>query len=210
MSIGLRAIAASLAFVLLAAAPVPAQPPSSQTPTAPPNVAPPQPTDPAAMSPSAPVTLTGCLERGKAVPAESRPGAPPLPGAGQTPFVLRTLGPPSSSAPAASNPSATDPKAQPKAEHPVIYALVAAKDNVRFDAHVGHKVTLTGTLRAAMNQQPGMSNQGISPSTPSGSTGMETAPRPAGDPAAANAPTITQPIFVDSLTMVDTSCSESR
>ncbi len=81
---------------------------------------------------------------------------------------------------------------------------------MKLDQHVGHRVTITGTLKVATNQQPGLSNQGVSPSTPSGSTGMETMPKP--DPMApahGAVSSLAQPIFVDSLKMLEGGCKGS-
>ena len=91
----------------------------------------------------------------------------------------------------------------------MVYNLIASGPAVRLEQHVGHRVQLSGTLRMATNQQPGLSNQGVSPSTPSGSTGMETMPKP--DPMAAQAgmASVTQPIFVESLKMLDGGCKGS-
>ena len=148
----------------------------------PPNIAAPQtaPT-PQAAEPSAPVTLTGCLERSK----------PPNP-APTTAYVLR------------SEPSttATDARA-------VVYSLVANGPSVKLDQHVGHRVTITGTLKVDTNQQPGLSNQGVSPSTPSGSTGMETMPKPDPMAPAHAVSSLAQPIFVDSVKMLEGGCKGS-
>ena len=81
---------------------------------------------------------------------------------------------------------------------------------MKLDQHVGHRVTITGTLKVVTNQQPGLSNQGVSPSTPSGSTGMETMPKP--DPMApahGAVSSLAQPIFVDSLKMLEGGCKGS-
>lgn len=69
---------------------------------------------------------------------------------------------------------------------------------------------ITGTMRAVTNTQPVLSNHGVSPSTPSGSTGMETMPPP--DPIASSGavgPSVSQPIPVDSLKMLDGECKGS-
>jgi len=92
----------------------------------------------------------------------------------------------------------------------VVYNLIASGPAVRLEKHVGHRVQLSGTLRVATNQQPGLSNQGVSPSTPSGSTGMETMPKP--DPMAgaqSDAPSVAQPIFVEALKMIEGGCKSS-
>ena len=88
-----------------------------------------------------------------------------------------------------------------------MYNLISTGPSAPSHEHVGHRVQLTGTLRVVTNQQPGLSNQGVSPSTPSGSTGMETMPKP--DPMAgaqAGVPSVTQPILVESLKMLDGGC----
>ncbi len=177
---------------LAAAVLVFASPSKAQTPTTPPNVAAPQPTPapaPAAQT-SAPVTLTGCIERPKPQSYDSGKTPPPANVNPATAYVLRS-----------------EPAAGAAEGQGVVYNLISTGPAVRLAEHIGHRVQLTGTLRAATNQQPGLSNQGVSPGTPSGSTGMETMPKP--DPMAgaqAGVPSVTQPIFVESLKMLDGGC----
>jgi hypothetical protein len=173
--------------LLLTASPIAAQTPP---PTTPPNVAAPQPSpDPKTAPPSAPVTLTGCLERSKppsvtdAGRTQTPPSADPA-----TSFVLRTD----------ATPASTDRRG-------VVYKIIASGTSVKLDQHVGHRVEVTGTLQLATNQQPALSNQGVSPSTRSGSTGMETIPSPA-TASSGDTPSVTQPIFVESLKMIDATC----
>ena len=149
----------------------------------PPNIAaPPTAPSPQAAEASAPVTLTGCLERSKP------PNPPPA-----TAYVLRSE----------KGTTAADART-------VVYSLIANGPSVKLDQHVGHRVTITGTLRVATNQQPGLSNQGVSPSTPSGSTGMETLPKPDPmAPASSAVSSLAQPIFVDSLKMLEGGCKGS-
>jgi hypothetical protein len=165
-------------------------------PEAPPNIVMPQPTpDPGVAS--APVTLTGCLQR----PQATAPGQQDKPH-GVTPasaFVLRTAG----------------ASGQP----PVTYHLIASTKSIDLSSHLNHRVEITGTLRAATNKQPGMSNEGVSPSTPSGSTGVETIPQPPGDAPGHGEPgklssssasaghVVAQPLFVTSVKMIDAQCS---
>lgn len=171
--------------------------PSSATaqtppPPAPPNVAAPHPSpDPKAVAASAPVTLTGCLERSKPSSASAGPSTPATaPMNSPTMFVLRT-----------------NPTTPSSGGRGVVYNIVSLAPSVRLEAHVGHTVEVTGTLRMATNQQPGMSNEGVSPSTPSGSTGMETTPTSEPATAAQGAtPSVTQPLFVESLKMIDGAC----
>jgi hypothetical protein len=132
------------------------------------------------------VTLTGCLERSK--PAGVTDGRAQTPSTTKpaTAFVLRT-----------------DAATPANDSRGVVYKIISSGPSVRFDEHVGHRVEVTGTLQLATNQPPAMSNQGVSPSTPSGSTGMETIP--AAGPGG-QMPSVTQPIFVESLKMIDTAC----
>jgi hypothetical protein len=171
-----------------------ASPAKAQTPTTPPNIAAPQPTPAPAAPPSAPVTLTGCIERTKPQSLSDGGKTPPASNVNPaTAYVLR-----SEPAPGAAE------------SQPVVYHLISTGPAVRLAEHIGHRVQLTGTLRVATNQQPGLSNQGVSPSTPSGSTGMETMPKP--DPMAgaqAGVPSMAQPIFVESLKMLDGGCKGS-
>lgn len=185
--------ASGLIVAVLLLAPPPA---AAQTPPAtPPNVAAPHPSpDPKAAASSAPVTLTGCLERSK--PPGVTDGRSTQPAADTNPataFVLRTEGTTASSGSG------------------VVYKIISSGPSVRLDQHVGHRVEVTGTLRMATNQQPGMTNQGVSPSTPSGSTGMETTPTT--EPTKAvqgDTPSVTQPIFVESLKMIGAGCKSTQ
>lgn len=181
---------------LLAASFVPVPCVAAQTPPpeAPPSIVMPHPTpDPRAAS--APVTLTGCLQRPQAAaPGQDGPhGTAPA-----SAFVLQTVG--------------VNGKA-------VAYHLVADARGIDLAGHLNHRVEITGTLRAATNRQPGMPGEGVSPSTPSSSTGVETLPQPTGDaPArgqsqggrpsgAASGHVVAQPIFVTSVKMIDARCS---
>ena len=193
MKRNLCAAAGLAAAVLLGASPSNAQTPAAP-PTTPPNIAAPQPTpvDPAAQT-SAPVTLTGCLERSKPQSlSDSGKTPPPVNVDPPTAYVLRS-----------------EPAAGTAEGQAVVYNLIATGPSVRLEQHRGHRVQISGTLRMITNQQPGLSNQGVSPSMPSGSTGMETMPKP--DPMAAQAgmPSVTQPIFVESLKMLDGGCKGS-
>lgn len=157
-------------------------------PAAPPNIAVPHPSpDPKVAASSAPVTLTGCLERSKpsTVADDGRRTQSAANTNPSTAFVLRA-----------------DATTAAKGSG-VVYNVISSGPSVRLDQHVGHRVEVTGTLRMATNQQPGMSNQGVSPSTPSGSTGMETLPGPEPTaPVQGDTPSVAQPIFVDSLKMI--------
>ena len=182
-------VSLALAGAVLLAPPAFAQPPSPP----PPNVAAPHPSpDPQRAVKSAPITLTGCLVRSKPAPPPDKDQTersvhrdPP------TAYVLRA-----------------EPDAG-TAENAVAYNLIAAGADVRFEEHKGHRVEITGTMRAVTTSQAGLSNHGVSPSTPSGSTGMETTPTP--DPIApspADGVSVAQPILVNSLKMLDGGCKE--
>ena len=155
-------------------------------PPPPPNVASPHATDNGPAGDSAPVTLSGCLERIKPQPTASGSSATPGP---QALYALRT---------------ATEPGRQA-----TVYPLLAATDAIKLADHLGHRVQITAVMRAATNTQPALSNDGVSPSMRS--TGMDTSPRPG---TATNEPgpatTIAQPLFVNALKMIDVTCEGPR
>ena len=184
---------------LLMAVPSPAAAQSPQTPPPPPNVASPRVPDSKMSVDSAPVTLTGCLERAAGpqaqTPPASRTGTTPATGTAVTgasaPFVLRTA-----------------PKAGTQA---TVYHLFPSNDSVKLSDHVGHRVEVTAALKAATNSQAGMTNAGVSPSVPGGSTGMETMPTASPSTGAATAPAapgaaVAQPMFVTAVKMLEGSC----
>lgn len=181
----------ALAAAVLVAPPASiAQPPSPP----PPNVAAPHPSpDPQAAIKSAQITLTGCLERSKPASAPDKDTAE---------RSIHT-----------DPPSAYVLRAEPgtgTSESAVAFNLIAARTGVRFEEHKGHRVEIRGTIRAATSSQAGLSNHGVSPSTPSGSSGMETTPTP--DPIApgrTDGVSVSQPILVDSLKMLDGGCKRS-
>jgi hypothetical protein len=78
----------------------------------------------------------------------------------------------------------------------VEYALQPGTPDVKLEVHAGHKVEITGraagTADALSNPQ---SNEGVSTSQPSGSTGMETIPPPTG-----------RTLLVSSIRMISSSC----
>lgn len=151
---------AILTAVLLAAGQAPPQiPPQTTTP---PNVAKPKATTPDEGAPRTTqekITITGCIARGDASGAQAAGG----------PLVLKA------SSGAASDRSSSG--GTPAGTH---YQIVSNDPALRLADHVGHRVQLTGRLQAEATEPPSRTNQGVSTSTPSGSTGMETMP-PAGD-----------------------------
>ena len=121
--------------------------------TAPPNVAPPQgeQREPAATTDE--VKMTGCL-----APAGAGANSEPNTGAK---YVLRTV-------PAGKTETGE-------------YALQPATPEIKLQSYTGRKVEVTG--RRAGTDDPlskPQSNEGVSPSQPAGSTGMETIPPPSG------------------------------
>lgn len=151
-------------------------------PPPPPNVASPHATDKSPAGDSAPVTLSGCVERSKPQPSASSSSSAAGP---QALYALRTAAAPGAEA--------------------TVYPLLPGSDTIKLADHVGHRVQITAVMRAATNTQPGLSNAGVSPSMRS--TGMDTQPRPgaaANEPAPATA--IAQPLFVNALKMLDVTC----
>lgn len=59
--------------------------------------------------------------------------------------------------------------------------LVEPGEGVELGEHVGHRVRITGSIRVD-NEPDRRSNAGVTPSLPSGGTGMETIPRPTDEP----------------------------
>ena len=129
-----------------------AQTPSS--PNSPPNIAAPPGTTPEDASET--LTLTGCLERERGSGGEgrlilkSRAGRQQA-GAALPGAATTTLG---------------------------TYYVESEGDHVDLEANVGHRVEIVGRLRTPDGAPDRRSNAGITPSMPSGGSGMETLPRP--------------------------------
>jgi hypothetical protein len=141
---------------------------------APPNVAAPQGEQRQSPQATEEVTVTGCLI---ASPGAGASAATTSSGAG---FVLK-------SAPVAAgqnetpSPSGTASRAPENPSSPggIDYALQPATPDVKLQPHIGHTIEIKG--RAAATADPlskPQSNEGVSSSQPSGSTGMETIPPP--------------------------------
>jgi hypothetical protein len=140
------------------------------------------------------VTVTGCLQRGSA----------PVGGKSQS-FVLTQRAASGETIHPAGN-VGTDPvssgRASPEGKNPSAprgattdvkqYHLVAVGSNVRFDTYVGQLVEVRGRVSAPPAAAPG-SNDGVSSSTPSGSTGVETIPAPADVKEGQSTPAARQP-----------------
>ena len=178
---GLRRAGTLLSLALLSAAPAAGQTPSSPPP---PNVVQPSPAASGPKGDSAPVTLTGCLERARRDPSSPQAGVAEA----QAPYVLRT--------------------ASQAGREPVLYQVLPANDGIKLAEHLGHRVEITAVMRAATNAQPGRTNEGVSPSMRS--TGMETLPSPAPKDDQAAAMSITQPLMVNALKMLDVTCEGSK
>ncbi len=137
--------------------------------TAPPNIAAPQGEQRQPTAAADEVKVTGCLA------AAANAGAATGEANNASPFVLKTT---------------------PAGADAVAYALQPATPDVKLQAHAGHKVEITGrpagTADALSKPQ---SNEGVSTSQPSGSTGMETIPPPSG-----------KTLLVSSVRMISSSC----
>ena len=162
-----------LCLVVLAAAVTAAQTPgaSSQTPQPRPGSGASQPTQPAQES-TEPITLVGCIARADGETDSEQAAADKV----SPQFVLQ-VSPDSArgaSAGAAGNALATR------------YHLVPSAD-VRLADHLGHKVEIQGRLKVDPAGTQSRTNQGVSTSIPSGSTGMETVPPPGDKPEARTA-----------------------
>jgi hypothetical protein len=148
----------------------------------------------AAKSTESTITVTGCLERGSA----------PVGGKSRS-FVLTRAAASSETMQPAGNVGSdpvTSGRASPEGKNPAAprgattdvkqYHLVAVGSNLRFDSHVGQLVEVRGRVSAPRATAPG-SNDGVSSSTPSGSTGVETIPAPADVKEGQSAPAARQP-----------------
>ena len=164
---------ACLSAVVLAAAVTGAQTPgaSSQTPQPHSGSATNQPTEPAPESTAAPITLVGCIARADAETSAQQAAANRV----SPQFVLRV----SSSRDAGGAPQRTGDT--PAATQ---YHLVPSTADLRLADHLGHRVEVRGRLKVAAAGARSRTNQGVSTSVPSGSTGMETIPPPGDKPEA--------------------------
>jgi hypothetical protein len=123
--------------------------------TAPPNIAAPQGVPTQAPAAADEIKITGCLS------ATANAGAATGEANNASKFLLKTT-----------------PAGKTEASE---YALQPATPNVKLRAYAGRLVEITGRAAGTADalSQP-QSNRGISPSQPSGSTGMETIPPPSG------------------------------
>ena len=161
---------ACLSAVVFAAAVTGAQTPgaSSQTPQPRPGTN--QSTKPAPESTEAPVTLVGCIARADAETSGQQAADDRV----SPQFVLRV-----SSGDAGGTPRRTGDT--PAATQ---YHLVPSTAEVRLADHLGHRVEVRGRLKVDAGGTAARTNQGVSTSVPSGSTGMETIPPPGDKPEA--------------------------
>jgi hypothetical protein len=138
--------------------------------TAPPNIAAPQGEQRHAATPAEEIKITGCLS------AAANAGVTTREANNASQFLLKTT--------AAGKTDAVD------------YALQPATPDVKLQPHAGHKVEITARPAGAADalSQP-QSNEGVSTSQPSGSTGMETIPPPS-----------SRTLLVSSVRMISSSC----
>jgi len=138
--------------------------------TSPPNIAAPQGEQRQPVADAQDIKVIGCLT------ASANAGAATGETNNASKFFLKTTAP--------GKPDAVD------------YALQPATPDVKLQVHAGHKVEITGrpagTADAMSKPQ---SNEGVSTSQPSGSTGMETIPPPTG-----------RTLLVSSVRMLSSSC----
>jgi hypothetical protein len=139
--------------------------------TAPPNIAAPQGEQRQAPADAGEVKVTGCLS------AAANAGAAIGETNNASQFLLKTM------------------PAEGKS-NTVAYALQPATPDVKLQPHAGHKVEITGRAAGTADalSEP-QSNEGVSTSQPSGSTGMETIPPPTG-----------KTLLVSSVRMISSSC----
>lgn len=146
----------AIAIVLLAATPAIAQTPSN--PDSPPNIAVPPGDTPEEQDEM--VTVRGCLER------EIGSGT-----AGR--LILKNRA--GRQQPGAQLPGAATTTLD-------TYYVEAKDDRVDLESKVGHRVEVVGSLRRPDVAPDRRTNEGITPSLPSGGSGMETLPRPTDQP----------------------------
>ena len=138
--------------------------------TAPPNIAPPQGEQRQPAATIDEIKMTGCVAAGSAAGAGSEANT-------GSKYVLRTV-------PAGKTDSGE-------------YALQPATPEIKLESYAGRKVEVTarraGTADPLSKPQ---SNEGVSPSQPAGSTGMETIPPPSG-----------RTLMVSAVKVIASSCS---
>ncbi|HEX7087051.1 MAG TPA: hypothetical protein VF198_11840 [Vicinamibacterales bacterium] len=138
--------------------------------------------------PDAPVMLTGCLERGTAAPSDRT--APPAGNeAAEAPqqYVLVVRG-------GDGEPAVTR------------YTVVPEAGRIDLAPHVGHQIQVRGRIAVAAQDRKSRGNEGVSPSMPGGSSGMETMPpaRPTGEAPAA--PPAASTVTVTAIRMLAAKC----
>lgn len=190
-----------LTAVVLAAAVAGAQTPgaSSQTPQPRTSGGTSQPAQAAPESTAAPITLVGCLTRADAETSGAQAAKDKETASPQ--YVLRV---------SSKDSRATSDDAGSTAG--TRYHLVPSSTDLRLGDHVNHQVEIRGRLKVDPAGPQSRTNQGISPSVPSGSTGMETIPPPGDKPEARTTtdagPEMPVPtmVTVTSLRMIASSC----
>jgi hypothetical protein len=163
---------------------------------APPNVAAPQGQQRDAPQATEEVTIKGCLTAAAGAGASA---ATTSTGAG---FVLKTapVAAGRNESPSPSGTSARAPESPSSQTGSIDYALQPATPDVKLQPHVGHTIEITG--RAAATADPlskPQSNEGVSTSQPSGSTGMETIPPPS-----------SRALLVTAVRMISSSCDAAK
>ncbi|HEX7084918.1 MAG TPA: hypothetical protein VF198_01040 [Vicinamibacterales bacterium] len=153
----MRALIPAGAFVLTLSMAAVAQTPGASSQTPQPEGTARQPERPDA---EAPVTLTGCLERRTAAPSDRmRPHTGNEASEAPQQYVLVVRG-------GDGEPAATR------------YTVVPEAGRIDLAPHVGQQVQVRGRLAVAVPDRKSRGNEGVSPSMPGGSSGMETMPPP--------------------------------
>lgn len=162
----------------------------------PPNVAAPQGQQRQAPEPTEDVTVKGCLT---AAPGAGASAATTSSGAG---FLLKAapVAAGRNETPSPSGTSSGAPESASSQKGSMDYALQPATPDVKLQPHLGHTVEIKGHVAATADSlSKPQSNEGVSTSQPSGSTGIETIPPPA-----------SRALLVTSVRMISSSCDAAK
>jgi hypothetical protein len=168
---------------------------AQSTAPAPPNIAAPQGQQRDAPQATEEVTVKGCLT---APTGAGGSAATTSSGAG---FLLKTAPVASgrNESPSPSGTSSRAPESPSSQTGSIDYVLQPATPDVKLQPHVGHTVEIKGRAAAADPLSKPQSNEGVSTSQPSGSTGMETIPPPS-----------SRALLVTSVRMISSSCDAAK
>jgi hypothetical protein len=162
----------------------------------PPNVAAPQGQERQAAEPTEEVTVKGCLT---AAPSAGTSAATTSSGAG---FLLKVapVAAGRNETPSPSGTSSRAPESPSSQTGSMDYALQPATPDVKLQPHIGHTIEIKGHAAAAGDplSKP-QSNEGVSTSQPSGSTGIETIPPPS-----------SRALMVTSVRMISSTCDAAK